>query len=164
MRGYIVLAWLALGGLSLPAGESMTATRIPERTAMVAPAGVNTDAIVNDEQVKTWISKWQKRLALEDWQIEAKVVRVWELPQNAVANIHWSLPKKSATIKVLNSIDSNLAATEIPRDTELSVVHELVHLSMAKLPLDPNHTELEEDTVKRISVALLDLQDVQPAR
>ena len=34
---------------------------------------------------------------------------------------------------------------------------------MARLPLDPNHTELEEETVKKISTALLDLQDRQNA-
>jgi hypothetical protein len=43
------------------------------------------------------------------------------------------------------------------RDSELSVVHELIHLSMAKLPLDSNHTELEEEAVKKISAALLAL-------
>ena len=38
------------------------------------------------------------------------------------------------------------------RDTELSVVHELIHLTMAKLPLDGGDTDLEEETVKKISV------------
>ena len=106
-----------------------------------------------------WIAKWQRRLALEDWSIESKIVRTWELPERAVANIHWSLPTKKATIRVLDSIDSSLPRSEILKDTELSVVHELVHLSMSKLPLDPNHTELEEEPVKKLSVALLTLED-----
>jgi hypothetical protein len=105
-----------------------------------------------------WIKLWQKRLALEDWKIDVKIVRVWELPDNAVANIHWSLPTHRATVKVLNAVDSTLKKSEIVDDTELSVVHELVHLSMAKLPLDPNHTELEEETVKKLSVALVALE------
>ena len=85
------------------------------------------------------------------------MVRLWQLPKGTIANIHWSLPRKHATIKVLDSLDSNLPKGEIARDTELSVVHELVHLSMAKLPLDSTNTELEEETVKKISVALLAL-------
>jgi hypothetical protein len=32
-----------------------------------------------------------------------------------------------------------------------------VHLSMAKLPLDGNDTELEEEAVKKLSLALLEL-------
>lgn len=113
--------------------------------------------LLTEDQVGEWVKRWQGRLGLQEWTIEARIVRIWELPQGAVANVHWSLPKKRATIKVLNSIDSTLPKSEISRDTELSVVHELVHLSMAKLPLDPNHTELEEEAVKRLSMALLRL-------
>lgn len=123
-----------------------------------AKPALSLSPLVTEDQVSGWIKKWQKRLALEDWSIEAKVVRIWDLPENAVANVHWSIPTKKATIKVLNSVDSNLKKSEIVSDTELSVVHELIHLSMAKLPLDPNHTELEEETVKKISVALLGLE------
>ena len=47
------------------------------------------------------------------------------------------------------------------RDTELSVVHELVHLSMAKLPLDSTNTDLEEETVKKLSAALLALDKTE---
>jgi hypothetical protein len=159
MRGFLALALFALGPLTLPAGPSDTnASRIPDRRPIVR-SGRSDAPLVTEEQVRGWVRKWQRRLGLEEWVIESKVVRIWDLPQGAVANIHWSLPKRKATIKVLNSIDSNLAPAEIPRDTELSVVHELVHLSMARLPLDPNHTEIEEETVKRISSALIDLQD-----
>ena len=105
-----------------------------------------------------WVKSWQRRLGLEEWKIEAKIVRLSELQKGTVANIHWSLPKKTADIKVLNSADSNLPKSEIVRDTELSVVHELIHLSMAKLPLDGGDSDLEEETVKRISGALLSLE------
>ncbi|HET8546605.1 MAG TPA: hypothetical protein VFL57_01300 [Bryobacteraceae bacterium] len=159
MRLFLAMALAALGPLTLPAGPSdMNASRIPDRRPIVRSGHTNAP-LLTDEQVRSWVRKWQRRLGLEEWVIEARIVRIWDLPQGAVANIHWSLPKRKATIKVLNSADSNLAPGEIPRDTELSVVHELVHLSMARLPLDPNHTELEEETVKRISAALLDLQD-----
>jgi len=112
---------------------------------------------LSQQMIDSWISVWQKRLALDDWKIEAKIVRAHDLPENAVANIHWSIPTRKATVKVLAPIDSTLKASEIVEDTELSVVHELIHLSLAKLPLDPNHTDQEEETVKRISSALLAL-------
>jgi hypothetical protein len=113
--------------------------------------------LLTEVQVAEWVKRWQKRLSLEDWKIEAKIVRLAQLPKGTVANIHWSLPRKQATIKVLDSIDSTLPKSDIVRDTELSVVHELIHLSMAKLPLDANNTELEEEAVKKISTALLGL-------
>ena len=126
-------------------------------TSATTQAPLLTEAQVND-----WVKRWQKRLSLEDWKIEAKIVRLSQLPKGTVANIHWSLPRKQATIKVLDSMDSTLAKNDIVRDTELSVVHELVHLSMAKLPLDANNTELEEEAVKKISAALLALDKQEP--
>ena len=157
MRAFVLLACLTCGPLGMPAGPSdTTASRIPDRGPVVQ-ANRQELPVVGEDQVKAWIDKWQARLGLQGWVIEGKVVRTWDLPQGAVANIHWSLPKQRATLRVLSSVDYNLRKSEIPRDTELSVVHELIHLSMAKLPLDPNHTETEEDTVKKISTALLNL-------
>jgi hypothetical protein len=162
MRLFVVLACLIIGPLGMPAGPSdTTASRIPDRQPVV-PQNRQQPLVVGEDQLKILIGKWQARLGLIDWTIEGKVVRSWELPQGAVANIHWSLPKRKATLRVLSSVDYNLGKSEIPRDTELSVVHELIHLSMAKLPLDPDHTETEEDTVKKISTALLDLEDSHP--
>ena len=114
--------------------------------------------LITEEMVNGWVKSWSRRLGLTEWKIEAKIVRLTQLPKGTIANIHWSLPRRTATIKVLDTIDSTLPRTEVVRDTELSVVHELVHLSMAKLPLDGNDTELEEETVKRISIALLALE------
>jgi hypothetical protein len=112
---------------------------------------------LTQDMVDDWIRVWQKRLGLAEWRIEARIVRSADLPQNAVANIHWSIPTHKATVKVLAACDSSLKGYEMIEDTELSVVHELIHLSLAKLPLDPNHTDQEEETVKRISSALLAL-------
>jgi hypothetical protein len=107
--------------------------------------------------VAGWVRTWQRRLGLSEWKIESKIVRQAQLPKGTVANIHWSLPRKTANVRVLDPAESTLPKTEIVRDTELSVVHELIHLSMAKLPLDGNDTDLEEEAVKRISVALMSL-------
>ena len=154
----VLMLSLAFCTSGLP--ESRTASA--SRTTNV-PSGPGTASTANpllsQDQVESWIVKWQKRLSLEDWQIESKIVRAFDLPENAVANIHWSLPKKTATIRVLNSADSSLRKSEILKDTELSVVHELVHLSMSKLPLDPQNTQLEEEAVKKLSTALLALDD-----
>ena len=160
MRAIAVLlflsAFLAAGPAESPATGVAARTTVPPQ---IQHPATSLSPLLTEDMVTGWIIKWRKRLSLEDWQIESKIVRVWELPENAVANIHWSLTNRKATIRVLNSVDSSLKKSEILKDTELSVVHELVHLSMSKLPLDPKHTELEEEAVKKLSVALLTLED-----
>ena len=157
MRYVALLSCLVVAGAIAVYGEgaSKGASRVTEYPHPARP--VMTHSIVNEEQVGVWVRAWQRRLGLEDWVIETRIVRSWNLPKGTVANIHWSLPKRRATIKVLDSVDSNLPRQEIVKDTELSVVHELVHLSMAKLPLDSSNTELEEEAVKKLSLALLEL-------
>jgi hypothetical protein len=153
MHGVTILLMmvLPLAGLAESSGASRT-TGTPPATRKPSP---NAIALPTDGQVKEWIYVWQKRLGLGEWEIDASVVRIWDLPQDTIANIHWTLSSKKATIKVLNAVDSTLKPAAFLKDTELSIVHELVHLSMAKLPLDSKHTELEEEAVKRISKALL---------
>jgi hypothetical protein len=158
MRTAALLACLLAGSANVyPEASSSTASRTTENHPAVS--ATTQPPIITDTEVSGWVRRWQNRLGLSDWKIEAKIVRLAQLPKGTIANIHWSLPRKQATIKVLDSSDSTLPKGEIARDTELSVVHELVHLSMAKLPLDANNTELEEEAVKKLSSALLTLAE-----
>jgi hypothetical protein len=112
---------------------------------------------IDEEQVAAWILKWQKRLKLEDWAIKGKIVEVRDLPAGSVAEIHWVIPKRTAIIKVVSAKYYRLEDLEVIRETELSVVHELVHLSMARMALGREGTEEEEAVVSKVSAALLEL-------
>lgn len=156
MRFAVVVACIFAGAVAVHPESPVTGAS--RTTELRRNPVVSTDAqLLTPEMVDGWVKRWQRRLGLTEWRIDTKIVRLSQLPRGTVANIHWSLPRRTATIKVLDSVDSTLPRSEIVRDTELSVVHELVHLSMAKLPLDGNDTELEEEAVKRISSALLAL-------
>ena len=85
-------------------------------------------AVVSNEQVHDWLHLWQKRLHLEEWKVEVKIVRIWDLEQGTLGHIDWSVPHKTAVIKVLNPADYELPRDRVPADMELSIVHELVHL------------------------------------
>ena len=164
MRAAVVLYSLLASAVAVyPESSFTSASRTTEYSTRRATDGETP--LLTEEMIHGWVKSWTRRLALSEWKIEAKIVRLAQLPRGTVANIHWSLPRRTATIKVLDPVDSTLPRNEIVRDTELSVVHELVHLSMAKLPLDSNDTELEEQVVKRLSVALmsLDKRDDQPS-
>ena len=156
MRTAVLLVCLLAGSVNVfPESSGSSASRTTDLSSVASATTPGPN--LTEAEINGWVKRWQKRLGLYDWKIDAKIVRLWQLPKGTVANIHWSLPRKQATIKVLDSIDSTIAKSEILRDTELSVVHELIHLSMAKLPLDSTHTELEEEAVKKISAALLAL-------
>jgi hypothetical protein len=156
----LLLCLLATAVAVYPESSQSSPKTTAARTTPVAGTHQTLQSIplLTEPMLRAWLDNWQRRLGLTEWKIEAKVVRVAELQKGTIANIHWSLPKRTATIKVLDPIDSTLSTAEVIRDTELSVVHELVHLSMAKLPLDGGDTELEEETVKRISTALMALE------
>jgi hypothetical protein len=156
MRLAVLLTCLVAGAVAVYSESPVDSASRKTETPRI-PSTLSPEPVVSEAQVASWVKVWQRRLGLHEWKIEAKVVRLPQLPKGTIANIHWSLPRKTATIKVLDSSDSNLSRADFIRDTELSVVHELVHLSMAKLPLDSNDTELEEEAVKRISAALIAL-------
>jgi hypothetical protein len=155
MRFAILLSSLLVGTVAVYPEASSTASRTTELARV--PYSNPPSSLLTDDMITGWVQKWSKRLGLTDWKIESRIVRIAQLPRGTVANIHWSLPRRTATIKVLHPADSTLPASEIVRDTELSVVHELVHLSMAKLPLDGTDTDLEEEAVKKLSLALVAL-------
>jgi len=118
--------------------------------------------VVTDEQVHDWLHIWQKRLRLEDWKVDVKIVRIWELEQGTLGHIDWSIPHKTATIKVLNPADYELPKDKIPADMELSIVHELVHLHLSVLPLNKSSRNAEEQVVSMIADALVSLEHEAP--
>lgn len=114
--------------------------------------------IVTEEQAQDWLKLWQKRLRLEDWKIDVKIVRIWDLEQGTLGHIDWSTVHHTALIKVLNPADYELPPDKIPADMELSIVHELVHLHLSVLPLNKSSRNVEEQVVSMIADALINLE------
>lgn len=144
VRIFTVLLLLAGGVMAEPPASR-------DRVTSIRP-------VVTNEQTHDWLKMWQKRLGLEDWKIEVKIVRLWELEQSTLAHIDWSTPKHTALIKVLNPADYELPADKIPGDMELSIVHELVHLHLSVLPLNKSSRAAEEQVVATIAEALVSLE------
>lgn len=114
--------------------------------------------VVTDAQLDRWLKIWQKRLALDDWQINAQLVRSWELKPDTLGNLRWNSVSKVATIRVMDPQDYDLRASEIPTDIEYTVVHELIHLQLSSIPKAPGAKEVEERVVNRIGEALFALE------
>lgn len=117
------------------------------------------ELIVSEDQVDRWLKLWQQRLQLQDWKVEVRMVRVWELEPHTLGHIHWSKARRAATIKVLDPADYTLPKARIADDIELSVVHELIHLQLSSLTLDDKaSTAVEEQVVNKLANTLVDLE------
>jgi len=112
--------------------------------------------VVSQVRVDGWLRVWQSRLALDDWKIDAHIVRQTDLNPDTLGNLKWNSLHHTATIKVLDPRDYDMPAEQIPQDIERTVVHELVHLELSVLPRDSS-PKVEERVVNRMTEALLNL-------
>src|ERR1700722_8511794 len=99
------------------------------------------------------MKSWQKRLGLDEWNLNLQVVRQSEIDPNAWGSSHWDARAKTATIQVLDPRDYNLKGADLRLDMECTIVHELVHIQVS--PLDAPDAQVREDVVNKIMVALL---------
>ena len=102
-----------------------------------------------EKQLRTW----QKRLGLGEWNLSVQVVRKDALDKDTWGNAEWDSENKTGVISVLDPQDYNLRGTDLKRDMECTIVHELVHIQVS--PLDSGSPEAHEDVVNRIMSALL---------
>ena len=99
------------------------------------------------------LKSWQKRLGLDDWNMSLQVVRQSKIDPNAWGSSHWDNRAKTATIQVLDPRDYNLKGADLRLDMECTIVHELVHIQVARLDAPDAH--VREDVVNKIMVAVL---------
>ena len=99
------------------------------------------------------LKNWQKRLGLDDWDLTLQVVRKTALDQDTWGNAEWDSDSKTGVISVLDPQDYNLKGSELKKDMECTIVHELVHIQVS--PLDSGNPEAHEEVVNRIMTALL---------
>lgn len=130
----------------------------PLTLAQASPRPGKTGPVVTETQVQRWLRVWQKRLSLEDWDITAHIVRRRELKPDTLGNLRWNSADKTASIRILDPLDYDLPADEIPNDMEYTVLHELVHLQLATIPKAPGSKDVEERVVNGIGDALFSME------
>jgi hypothetical protein len=115
--------------------------------------------IFTEEKLREKCAEWQKILRLQDWIINVRICREWDmLSSDCNAEIEIVLPKRMATIRVLDPVDypDNLSEDQ---DMELSLVHELLHIHFWPFTerLDGLHQVAEEQAIEAISRGLVEL-------
>jgi len=142
---FFIVALLALSGFAQPAADRGPAPGSRERT-------VTAESFTTE---RLWV--WQKRLNLQDWNIDIVMSRTGELKPKTLGNIHWDADKKTAVIRVLDPADYKLPFKDMLADMEFTVVHELIHLELSSLPRSEASRRDEEHAVNQIADALLKL-------
>ena len=115
-----------------------------------------TDRFLSDR-----LSYWCKHLKLEEWQVSIVTVRRDSLRPKTLGKIQWDKKKKTAVIEVMDPADYRLSFQPMLVDMNFTIVHELVHLSLASLPRSEASRSSEEYAVNRLAEALIRL-DSQP--
>lgn len=153
--GFVVLA-LGLGGLSF-SGRAAFAQTAPPQTDSAADATQIAQQFTGEK-----LGVWQQRLKLDDWHISAILVRRRSLPPQTMGGIHWDKTQKTAEIWVLDPADYQLPFQAMLDDMELTVVHELVHLTLATHAHGHASRHGEERVVNGMARALLALDRAKP--
>ena len=87
-------------------------------------------------ELQSLCRKWQKILRLQDWDIQIKYVRHWELEDNCQGNVIYKTARNEAVIKILVESDYPDDYEGFPQDQECTLVHELIHLKLPILNID----------------------------
>jgi len=114
---------------------------------------------VTQADLEAWLAGWQGRMRLQEWRISISLAHRADMTADAVGYVRWSRGAKTAAIKILDAAEVRyIAAERLRRYTELTVVHELVHVALA--PLAPGDREdgekdRENERVEDIAEALV---------
>ncbi len=101
------------------------------------------------------LAYWQKVLYLQDWTVELRIVRQWEMADSGtLAQCHWYIQRKDAVVYVLDPQDLAGVASKFLNDEEcdydISLVHELLHLHFAPFHREEDET-FHEQAINSIS-------------
>lgn len=103
--------------------------------------------------VQELVAKWQDRLGLRDWDIETRVCRYWEIP-GCVGTCQIHPEDRTARIMILDPSDIPADVHDTSKDTEHTIVHELLHIHMEPFASHEAGVALEQ-AINAIASALV---------
>lgn len=84
--------------------------------------------LVSQEELEHALEQWQKRLRLQDWEVEVRLCHRSEISDGCVASVDRYYFTRTALIKIGLPDEWTSGDSEIQRDWETNLVHELIHL------------------------------------
>ena len=128
--------------------------RPPQIVIPADPSPADREGLAN-RYVHEILPFWQRRLQLQDWTIYVLLSRPEDLRPGTLGNIHWDAEKKAATIRVMDASGYASDTAAMLKDMQVTVVHELVHLELASLPVSDADRSNQEYAIDHLTDALL---------
>ena len=107
---------------------------------------------MTQKQARKLCREWQRRLRLQDWQVELSFRRFHEMSGDTRGDCYMSMEQRIARIDILNPKDARPDAP--PYDLEQTIVHELLHLHFEPFWRNKKRLELEQ-AIEAIAFALV---------
>ncbi|HVW09915.1 MAG TPA: hypothetical protein VG672_09535 [Bryobacteraceae bacterium] len=117
--------------------------------------GADESQALANRYVHEILPYWQHRLQLDDWNVHILLSRPQDLRPGTLGNIHWNREQKAATIRVMDVSGYHTDLVAMLKDMQVTVVHELVHLELASLPVAEADRTNQEFAIDRLTDALL---------
>jgi hypothetical protein len=127
----------------------------PSPAAILSDSDIAARDALANRYIHDILSYWQQRLQLQDWNVYILLSRPADLRPGTLGNIHWDMEKKSATIRVMDAAGYTPDITAMLKDMQVTVVHELVHLELASLPVSDADRSNQEYAIDHLTDALL---------
>lgn len=104
-------------------------------------------------QIEKTLRKCQKRLRIQNWDIDLQVVGPSGFPDSRVAECRYFTRNMSATVRVL---DPKFNHDDAPgmQHMESTLYHELLHPILTPLFDEEGNLDLQEQAIERIAKAL----------
>jgi hypothetical protein len=110
----------------------------------------------SQNDLRHWLAVWQQKQQLQDWAIEMTTARQQDFGSNTTVGDTHFLGGRQARIRVLDAQELvNAPGHNVRRYTELTIVHELVHLSLRDLQGSNKYATADESAVEDMAEALL---------
>jgi len=105
------------------------------------------------------VVKWQAILRLQDWDIEARYRRAFDMDDNKQGGCSWMRRLRQARVSILDPLDySPNPRWDDVQDIEATLVHELLHIHFALVDDYQNLSlDLFEQSIEAIAQALIEL-------
>ena len=114
------------------------------------------DFLMEQKALENLLAEWQKILRLQDWEVKIRFVRGHEIDDYQARIIHHD-NHKQATVKLRDPID--WTSKDFPEDSELDLVHELIHLHTATFERKESEGSMgAEQAIELIARALVGLK------
>lgn len=105
---------------------------------------------------------WQRQLRLQDWDIRASVVRYYLDPDGALGRTKVHASTREAIVTLTDPADHHPDSSDVDRDLEVTLVHELLHVAFPHDSPDGSCSQDMERAIDSTARALVNLRRGAP--